>query len=90
MRVTDRMVVLKDLTEYIREHMLNGDESVQLTAETPLVEWGILNSIGTARLVGYIHNQFGVRVPPAQMVRQNFQNINCIADLVSSLGESKA
>ncbi len=90
MRVTNRTVVLESLTMYIREHMLNGDESVNLTAETPLLEWGILTSIGTTRLVGYIRNQFGVRVPAAQMVRQNFQNINCIANLVDSLTASEA
>lgn len=89
MRVTDREVVLNDLTQYIQEHMLN-DESVELTAETPLLEWGILNSVGTARLVGYIRNQFDIRVPPGQMIRQNFQDINRIADLVGSLGETKA
>ncbi|MFB9831238.1 phosphopantetheine-binding protein [Actinoallomurus acaciae] len=89
MRVTDREVVVKDLTQYIQEHMLN-DESVELTAETPLLEWGILNSVGTARLVGYIRNQFDIRVPPGQMIRQNFQDINRIADLVGSLGETKA
>lgn len=89
MRVTDREVVLENLTQYIREHMLNGDESVRLTVETPLLEWGILNSVGTTRLVGYIRNQFGIRVPPGQMVHQNFQNINCIANLVDSLGETE-
>lgn len=88
MPATDREVVLKDLIQYIQEHMLNGDESTRLTAQTPLLEWGILNSVGTARLVGYIRNQFGVRVPPGQMVRRNFQNIDCIADLVSSLIEA--
>lgn len=86
---TDREFVLRNLTQYIREHMLDGDESVQLTAETPLLEWGILTSIGTTRLVTYIRNQFGVRVPPRQMVRQNFQNINCIANLVGSLSETE-
>jgi acyl carrier protein len=90
MRVIDREVVLENLTQYIQEHMLNGDKSVGLTAETPLLEWGILNSVGTMRLVGYIRNEFGVRVPPRQMVRQSFQNINCIANLVSSLSEAEA
>lgn len=90
MSVTDREVVLANLNQYIREHLLNGDESVGLTNETPLLEWGILNSVGTTRLVGYIRNEFGVRVPAGQMVRQNFQNINCIADLVGSLGAVEA
>jgi len=90
MGVTDRAVVLESLTEYIKEHMLNDDESVQLTAETPLLEWGILTSVGTTRLVAYIRDQFGIRVPPRQMVRDNFQNINCIANLVGSLTETKA
>jgi acyl carrier protein len=87
MRVNEQEVVLECITQYIREHMLNDDESVQLTVETPLLEWGILNSIGTMRLVGFIRSEFGVRVPPGQMIRQNFQNIRCIASLVGSLSE---
>jgi acyl carrier protein len=90
MRVNDHEVVLEHITQYIREHMLNDNETVQLTAETPLLEWGILNSMGTARLVGFIRTQFGVRVPPRQMIRQNFQNIKCIANLVGSLSEPEA
>jgi acyl carrier protein len=89
MQVIDREVVLESLIQYIGEHMLN-DEPVQLTTETPLLEWGILNSVGTTRLVAYIRQQFGVRVPPGQMVRQNFQNIDCIANLVGSLSETQA
>jgi acyl carrier protein len=89
MHITDRDVVVKDLTQYIQEHMLTGDP-VELTAGSPLLEWGILNSVGTARLVGYIRNQFGVRVPAGQMVRQNFQTIDSIADLIGSLGGTEA
>lgn len=90
MPVDSRDVVVESLTSYIQDHLLDGDQSVGLTTETPLLEWGILNSIETARLVGYIRNQFGIRVPPAQIVSRHFKNIDCIADLVSSLSEATA
>lgn len=88
MPVESRRILLKELTQYIQDNLLDGDKSAELTTETPLLEWGILNSIDTARLVGYIRAQFAVRVPPSQIVSKHFKNIECIADLVSSLSKS--
>jgi acyl carrier protein len=90
MPVESRGSLVKELTQYIQDHLLDGDRSAGLTTETPLLEWGILNSIDTARLVGYIRERFGVRVPPAQIVQRHFKNIECIADLVASLSEAGA
>jgi acyl carrier protein len=90
MPVESRDAVVKELTRYIQDELLNGDRSAGLTTETPLLGWGILNSIDTARLVGLIREQFGVRVPPVQIVEKHFKNIECIADLVVSLSETGA
>ncbi len=84
-----RESVLKELTEYVQEHLLDGDRSVGLTTETPLLEWGVLRSIDTARLVGYIRQRFGVRIPPTQIVHKHFKNIESIADLMASLSEAE-
>ncbi|MBP2328677.1 acyl carrier protein [Kibdelosporangium banguiense] len=90
MSVESREVVVGSLTRYIESHLLDGDSSIGLTVETPLLEWGVLNSIETARLVAHIRDEFGVRVPPAKMVSKHFSNIDRIADLVCSLGQNEA
>jgi acyl carrier protein len=90
MLVESRDSLVKELTRYIQDELLNGDRSAGLTTETPLLAWGILNSIDTARLVGFIRERFGVRVPPADIVEKNFRDIESIADLVASLSGTEA
>ncbi|SBT42793.1 acyl carrier protein [Micromonospora auratinigra] len=75
---------LSRLVEYTRTVLLGGDAD-GLTPETPLLEWGVLDSLKTARLVGWIRDEFGVRVPPTKMNGANFRDLNSIAALVESL-----
>jgi acyl carrier protein len=72
------------LLEYTRTQLLGGDAD-GLTPETPLLEWGVLDSLKTARLVGWIRDEFGVRVPPTKMNGANFKDLNSIAALIGSL-----
>jgi len=90
MSVVSRDKVMAVLMDYIQDRLLDGDQSVGLTTETPLLEWGILNSIETARLVSHIRTEFGVRVPPSRMVSKHFGSVEAIADLIGSLQEARA
>ncbi|MFD0920682.1 phosphopantetheine-binding protein [Saccharopolyspora rosea] len=85
MSSVDRGEVLTKLTDYVRRELLDGDPGGDLTTRTPLLEWGVLKSLETARLVGYLRTEFGVRVPSSSMVGDNFRDIERIADLVTSL-----
>jgi acyl carrier protein len=86
----EREQLLGKLSAYTERELLDGKELEEFTTTTPLLEWGLLNSIETARLVAYIREEFGVRVPPTEMVGRNFQNLESIADMVRSLRETAA
>jgi acyl carrier protein len=81
----DRAAVLATLTEYTRTELLGAADADGLTPETPLLDWGVLDSLKTARLVAYIGREFGVNVPPTRMNGQNFQNLDAITNLVTTL-----
>lgn len=81
----NRTVLLDRLTEYTRSELLGGQAADDLDAQTPLLEWGVLNSLETARLLAFIREEFDVRVPPAQVTSAHFRNLETIADLVSTL-----
>ncbi|TCO44750.1 acyl carrier protein [Actinocrispum wychmicini] len=83
--MNDRAELLDKLAKYVELELLDGKDITDFTTTTPLLEWGLLNSIETARLVAYIREEFGIRVPPTEMVSRNFQDIERIADLVSEL-----
>jgi hypothetical protein len=44
----------KTLKEYILKEFLPGEDPVELTATTPLISGGILDSIGNAE-TGFVH-----------------------------------
>jgi acyl carrier protein len=82
--------VLAVLTKYVLTNLLGDENAADLTADTPLLELGLLNSIETARLVAYIRETFGVRLPPASMNAGNFRDLNAIASLVAGHLPSRA
>jgi acyl carrier protein len=77
--------VVEGLRAFISRQMLEG-EDVGLTATTPLLELGILNSMEVLSLIAFIESRFKVVVPPDQILADNFKDLQTIAGLVTSLG----
>ncbi len=82
MSADDYPHVLAVLTEYVAVRLLGDDSASDLTARTPLLELGVLNSVETSRLVAYIRETFGVRLPPTALTANNFRDLETIAGLV--------
>ena len=78
--------ILTEVRSYIADEVLEG-EDVGLEAGTPLLQLGVLNSLEIVRLVDFIHQRFGVTVASAQIVADNFKDLDTIADLVGRLLE---
>jgi len=70
------------LMEFIREEFLWGDDDRELTTSTPLLEWGIIDSLRTALLLGHVREGLGVFVSPTQINSRNFRDVTTIAALV--------
>jgi acyl carrier protein len=67
------------LKEYIRE-----TTNTEVDSETPLVEQGIIGSMGVMDLIAYIQSSFQVEFTDDDLTADNFQNINTIAGIVES------
>jgi clorobiocin biosynthesis protein CloN5 len=76
--------VLDTLRNYVTDRILQ-DSSVMIEPETPLLEWGILNSISTVQLIGFIRERFQVDVPAEQVVGGNFKDLQSISQLLIQL-----
>jgi clorobiocin biosynthesis protein CloN5 len=79
--------VVGELECYIRKEFLDADASAELSVTTPLLEWGILNSMSTAYLAGFIQDRFDVAVPPSAVTAANFRDIASISAMVTRLLE---
>ena len=76
--------MLSDLTRYVGEQVLRGQQA-GLEPTSPLLEWGVLNSLEIIRLLKYIEDSFGIVVPPREVTGDNLKDLRSIATLVTRL-----
>lgn len=76
-----------ELTGYIRDRFMQGDDDVALTDESPLLEWGVLSSLNTVILLTHIRETYGVDVPPTAITASHLRNTRSIAALVADLAD---
>jgi acyl carrier protein len=79
--------IFGSLKKFIEDQLIDGP-GIAIEPETPLLEWGILNSLATASLVAFIRDNLGVEVPIEQMVGENFRNLANITRMVADLATS--
>jgi acyl carrier protein len=70
------------LSEFVRSELLHG-RKVTLTSDTDLLGAGIVDSLGILRLVAFLEDRFGVKVPDEDVVFENFESIGAMAAYVS-------
>jgi peptidyl carrier protein len=87
--VSDINAISKELQEYVRTDFLDGDEAAELTETSPLLEWGVLNSLNIAQLISFVHQRYGVDIPPERITGKHFGDIRSIAGLVEDLSAAR-
>jgi acyl carrier protein len=73
------------ITRFIRDRFLDGDPAGELDERAPLLEWGVINSLNVAVLLGFIRAELGVVIPPVEISSRNFRDVRSIAALVGQL-----
>lgn len=76
--------ILDTLSSYIGERIIQ-DSNVAIEPDTPLLEWGILTSISTVQLIGFIREEFQIDVPPEEVLGSNFKDLRSICKLLIQL-----
>lgn len=79
--VAHEQEILEQIKEYIAQEVLHG-ESSGLNEQTPLLEWGILNSFEIIGTLGFIEQQFNIQIPVEKIVGDRFINLLSITALV--------
>ena len=77
----EQTTIIEQLKHYIAQDILGGKD-IGLDETTPLLEWGIINSLEMVRLLQFIHKQFNVDIPPDKLMADSFTDIMSIANLV--------
>ncbi|WP_339704486.1 acyl carrier protein [uncultured Kriegella sp.] len=71
------------LKDFIREQLANGTLEEEIDIEDDLLGSGIVDSLGITRLILFIENEFGIKIPPEDMLIENFMTVGHILDYLS-------
>lgn len=70
--------------DYIVEQFMYDSPDAALEDDQPLIEEGIIDSLGIFTLIAFIEERFGVKVQPDDVVLENFESVNTISRLVEA------
>lgn len=80
----DHDEIKRAVHDYIVQEFLYGEEADALNDETQLISAGILDSIGTVKLISYLEDTYGIRFKPEEMDAEHLETLDMIASLVET------
>jgi acyl carrier protein len=80
--------VERDLRDFLAANYFLGNDQSQLAASSSLIEAGLIDSTGVLELVGYLEEQFGVRITNEELLPENLDSIQNIVGFVERKRQS--
>ncbi len=74
----------EDIRQYILQELLGGRSDAELSTDEDILSTGIIDSMGAMRLINFIENKFAVKIPPEDMVIENFITIEAMESYIAS------
>lgn len=78
------MDVLTGLRKYIKENFLLKKDMGDIGDDDPLLDSGIVDSMGIVQLVGFLESQFGIEVEDEEILPENFETMTSITTFVNT------
>jgi acyl carrier protein len=72
------------IIKYIQDNLLTGKVEIELSPEDDLLGSGLLDSMGVMRLVAFVEETFNIKIPPEDIVIENFMDVKAITNYVES------
>jgi len=71
----------KTILEYVVEEYLEDDDE-EITADTPLISGGIVDSFSMVSLKRFLENKYNISIPDDKATPEVFDSVNKICTLV--------
>lgn len=75
----------KTIIRYIHKDLLDSDADTEITIEDDLLNSGLIDSLGIMRLIAFIENEFDLKIPPQDMVIENFMSVEAIVAYIQKV-----
>lgn len=72
----------EDVKRYIVDHILDGRDGDELTFESPLLEWGVIDSLTIVDLVDFVKARFSIDLPASELNPRNLESIRSFTGLM--------
>lgn len=81
--MNDIQKIKNTIRTYVKDNFLFGFSDEDLHDDTSFLEIGVLDSTGIMEMVTFIEREFGISVLDEEIVSENLDSINLIANFVS-------
>jgi acyl carrier protein len=78
------MTIEDKVRNFIVEELNWDGQASELTAEYPLIDGRVIDSLGIVQMVSFLEEEFGIRVGSEEVVPSNFESIRRLADFVNA------
>lgn len=82
--MTDKNQIVDATKAYILREILSGEDAASLEPDTPLTSSGVLDSISTVKLIGFLEDEYGVEFEAHEISEDHLDSLSSIAELVQS------
>jgi acyl carrier protein len=76
--------------EYVKKEYLEEDDDREVTATTPLISGGIVDSFSMVSLKRFLERKYDIQIPDADASPQAFDTVVSIASLVERFQKIRA
>ena len=84
METMDHSDILTRTRAYIQENFLYMRPQFKLGDNDPLLQQGVIDSMGVMELIGFLKSEFGLVVPDDDITEEHFGSLNAIARYVAT------
>jgi acyl carrier protein len=71
------------LLDYVKKELAVGSKR-NIQMDDDLLSAGIIDSLGVLQLVAFIEEQFDIQMPDEDVVLENFQSVNSLANYLDN------
>jgi acyl carrier protein len=71
------------LLDYVKKELAVGSKR-NIQMDDDLLSAGIIDSLGVLQLVAFIEEQFNIQMPDEDVVLENFQSVNSLANYLDN------
>jgi acyl carrier protein len=83
--MSDDQEVRKRIREFILSKFLAGEDSINLSDDTPLVSGGIIDSTNSLKVALFVEKTFSVRLTPEELANpDNLETVSALSKLVTA------